>query len=114
MVVAYTAAETIWIKQLLAGIGKFRRRPVTVYCDNVSATYLTANPVHHDRSKHIDVDYHFVREMLAKGGLIVRRVPTQSQVADSFTKGLSTDLFTKRRFNLSVISPSNDSGGVLE
>ena len=44
-----------------------------VYCHNVSA---------------IDVDYHFVREMLAKGGLIVRHVPTQSQVADIFTEGL--------------------------
>ncbi|KMT09304.1 hypothetical protein BVRB_6g134020 isoform B [Beta vulgaris subsp. vulgaris] len=77
--VAYTAAKTIWLKQLLADIDHFLRRPVIVYCDNVSATYLTANPVYHDRSKHIDVDYHFIREMVAKGGLIVRHVPTQSQ-----------------------------------
>ena len=79
-----------------------------VYCDNISATYLTANPLHYDRSKHIDIDYHFVREMVAKGGLIVRHVPTQSQVADIFTKGLSTDLFNKHRTNLSVVSPRKD------
>ena len=76
-----TAAETIWLKQLLADIDNFLHRPVIVYCDNVSTTYLIANPVHHDHNKHI-IDV--VREMVAKGGLIVRHVPTQSQVADIF------------------------------
>ena len=54
------------------------------------------------------MDYHFVREMVAKGGLLVRHVPTQSQVADIFIKGLSIDLFIKHRSNLSIISPRND------
>ncbi|XP_021725051.1 uncharacterized protein LOC110692353 [Chenopodium quinoa] len=104
--VAYTAAETIWLKQLLADLDYFLRRPVTLYCDNVSATYPTSNPVQHDRSKHIDVDYHFVREMVTSGGLRVRHVPTQLQVADIVTKGLSNDLLGKYRVNLSIIAPS--------
>ena len=79
-----------------------------LYCYNVSATYLTANLVHHDRTKHIDVDYHFVREMVVKGGLMGRPVPNQSQFVDIFTKGLSTDLFTKHRFNLVVVLPRKD------
>ena len=98
----------IWLCQLLADLGYFLRRPVTLYCDNVSTTYLTSNPVKHDRSKHIDVDYHFVREMVASGGLRVRHVPTHLQVADIFTKGLSTDLFCKHRNNLSVVAPHTD------
>ena len=58
-----------------------------LYCDNVFATYLTTNPAYHDQSEHVDVDYHFVREMVAKGGLMVRHVPTQLQAAHIFTKG---------------------------
>ena len=57
---------------------------------------------------HIDVDYHFVREMVAKVGLIVRHVHTQSQIADIFTKGLSTDLLTRHCTKLSVISLRRD------
>ena len=76
-----------------------------MYCDNVSATYLTANLVYHDCNKHIDVDYDFVREMIAKEGLIVRHVPTCLRF---FTKGLSTDLFTKHRSNLFILSPRKD------
>lgn len=83
--VAYTVAETVWIRKLLHDLGITLPSPVRVYCDNVSATYLTANPVHHDRSKHIAVDYHFVRERVAHGDLVVRHVPTKLQLADIFT-----------------------------
>ena len=50
-------------------------------CDNISATYLTANPVHHERSKHIAVDYHFVREHVTHGDLVVRHVPARLRLA---------------------------------
>lgn len=69
------------------------KEPVRVMCDNVSATYFTVNPVLHDRSKHITVDYHFVRECVAHGDLIVRYVPTKLQLADIFTKGLPSRQF---------------------
>jgi len=88
--VAYTVAETIWIRKLLADIGILLSTPTRVMCDNISATYLTANPNHHDRSKHIAVDYHFVRERVADGGVVVHNVPIQFQLADIFTKGLSS------------------------
>lgn len=58
--VAYTVAETLWIRQILVELGLVLKAPVKVSCDKVSTTYLTANPVFHDRSKHIIVDYHFV------------------------------------------------------
>ena len=69
---AYTVAETIWIRKLLADIGLRLSSPTKVYCDNVSASYMTVNPVQHDRSKHIAVDYHFVHERVAHGDLVVR------------------------------------------
>jgi len=61
---------------LLADIGIMLSTPTHVMCDNISATYLTANPSHHDHSKHIAVDYHFVRERVAAGDVVVRYVPT--------------------------------------
>ncbi|KAK3012794.1 hypothetical protein RJ639_008021 [Escallonia herrerae] len=63
--VAYAVAELYWLHQLLRDLGVFLHRPVIVYCDNVSATYLAANPVFHARTKHIEIDFHFVREKVA-------------------------------------------------
>jgi hypothetical protein len=61
-----------------------------VYCDNISAVYMTANPVHHRRTKHIELDIHFVREKVQLDKLRVLRVPTTQQFADVMTKGLPT------------------------
>lgn len=69
--VAYTVAETIWIRKLLADLGIVLSTPTRVMCDNISATYLTTNPSHHDCSKHIAVDYHFVCERVADGDVVV-------------------------------------------
>ena len=59
-----------------------------VYCDNVSAIYLSGNPVHHQRTKHIELDIHFVREKVKQGEILILHVPSRYQTADIFTKGL--------------------------
>ena len=59
-----------------------------VYCDNVSAVYLSENPVHHGRTKHVELDVHFVREKVVVCAIRVVHVPTQQQLADIMTKGL--------------------------
>lgn len=64
-----------------------------LFCDNINALYMTINPILHARTKHIDLDYHFVREKVAKGSLITRFVRSQNQLADIFTKALSTNQF---------------------
>jgi hypothetical protein len=63
-----------------------------VYCDNVSSVYMSKNPVHHRRTKHIELDIHFVRGKVAIGEIRVLHVPSDKQFADIFTKGLPSAL----------------------
>lgn len=83
---AHAAAELTWLTYLLQEF----LVPLTVtpllFCDNLSALYLTINPVFHARSKHIELDYHFVRERVAQGLLVTKYIPSTQQVADIFTK----------------------------
>jgi hypothetical protein len=71
-----------------------------LWCDNIGATYLSANPVFHARTKHIEVDFHFVRERVAQGLLHIRLVSTNDQVADGFTKALPVRQLEVFRNNL--------------
>ncbi|GJV87729.1 ribonuclease H-like domain-containing protein, partial [Tanacetum coccineum] len=83
-----------------------------VYCDNVSAVYLSSNPVQHQRTKHIEIDIHFVRDLVTTGHIRVLHVPSRYQYADIFTKGLPTALFDEFRDRLSVrSSPAQTAGG---
>ena len=74
-----------------------------VYCDNVSAVYLSTNPVQHQRTKHVEIDLHFVRDKVAIGDVRVLHVPTTSQFADIFTKGLPSSTFSEFRSSLNVV-----------
>ncbi|GJT84867.1 ribonuclease H-like domain-containing protein [Tanacetum coccineum] len=85
-----------------------------VYCDNVSVVYLSANPVQHQRTKHIEIDIHFVRDMVAMGHVRVLHVPSRYQYADIFTKGLPSALFEEFRTSLSVRLPPAQNTGVRE
>ena len=80
------------------------QRATLVYCDNISAVYMTSNPVQHQRTKHIEIDLHFVRERVAIGDLRVLHVPASSQYADIFTKGLPTSVFMEFRSSLNMQS----------
>ncbi|KAL5701150.1 hypothetical protein ACHQM5_026519 [Ranunculus cassubicifolius] len=68
---ASTAAELTWLTYLLRDIGMYLDDPPTLYCDNISALHLTINPVFHARTKHIELDYHFVREKVAMASRIL-------------------------------------------
>jgi hypothetical protein len=102
--VANGVAEATWLRQLLLELHSSLQRTTLVYCDNISAVYMTSNPVQHQRTKHIEIDLHFVRERVAIGDLRVLHVPTSSQYADIFTKGLPTSVFTEFRSSLNVQS----------
>ncbi|GJQ92175.1 ribonuclease H-like domain-containing protein [Tanacetum coccineum] len=102
--VANAVAETCWIQNLLPELHTPLSSATIVYCDNVSAVYLSSNPVQHQRTKHIEIDIHFVQDLVATGQVRVLHVPSRFQYADIFTKGLPSALFDEFRDSLSVRS----------
>nr|GEW13418.1 hypothetical protein [Tanacetum cinerariifolium] len=100
--VANAVAETCWLRNLLRELHTPLSSAMLVYCDNVSAVYLSCNLVQHQRTKHIEIDIHFVRDLVATGQVRVLPVPFRYQFADFFTKGLSSALFEEFRSSLSV------------
>lgn len=101
--VANCIAESCWLRHLLHEIYQPPTRATLVYCDNISATYLSSNPVQHQRTKHVEIDIHFVRDRVALGDAKVLHVPSSAQFADVFTKGLPTVMFTEFRRSLNVL-----------
>lgn len=74
--VANGVAEAVWLRHLLAELHRPLSKAKLVYCDNVSAVYLSSNPVQHQRTKHVEIDLHFVREHVAIDDVRVLHVPT--------------------------------------
>uniref|UniRef100_A0A2N9GJ92 Reverse transcriptase Ty1/copia-type domain-containing protein n=1 Tax=Fagus sylvatica TaxID=28930 RepID=A0A2N9GJ92_FAGSY len=97
---ASAAAELTWLTYLLHDLGISLSTPPVLFCDNTSALHMTVNPVFHARTKHIELDFHFVREKVAAGALTTRYVPSQSQIVDLFTKAVSKDVFHRFRHKL--------------
>jgi hypothetical protein len=85
--------DVVWIRQLLKDLGLERTLPTTVQIDNRSAHQLAENPVHHQRSKHIDIKYHWIRDMVSSQTVRLIDVPTEDQRADFLTKALRGDVF---------------------
>ncbi|GJW10190.1 ribonuclease H-like domain-containing protein [Tanacetum coccineum] len=75
--VANVIAETVWLRNLLLELHSPLHSTTLIYCDNVSAVYLSSNPVQHQRTKHIEIDIHFVRDKVATGHVRVLHVPSR-------------------------------------
>jgi len=100
--IANAVSECSWLRQLLAELLYKIPSATVAFCDNISSVYMAHNPVHHRRTKHIELDIHFVREKVAIGELRVTHVPSAWQLADVFTKGLPSALFFDFRDSLSI------------
>jgi hypothetical protein len=111
--IANATAELTWIQSLLTELGVKQGQAPTLWCDNLGATFLTANPVFHARTKHIEIDFHFVREKVANGELQVQFISSADQVADIFTKALPRDAFVRLKYDLNLCSTGCDRGGLL-
>lgn len=99
-------SDACWIRNLLLEMRSPLDRASLVYCDNVSAVYVSTNPVQHQRTKHIEIDIHFVREKVKLGLVRVLHIPLTLQYADIFTKGLPSVLFNNFRSSLGVSEPT--------
>jgi len=85
---AHTTCEVVWLRSFLEEIGFSVQLPMPLYCDNQAAIHIASNPVFHERTKHIEVDCHLVREKLTGGVISTPYVSTGAQLADMFTKSL--------------------------
>jgi histone deacetylase 1/2 len=99
---ANATTEILWVQKLLNELKISHPPRARLWCDNLGATYLSANPVFHARTKHIEIDFHFVRERVAQKLLEIRFINSGDQVADGFTKPLSVTKLRQFRYNLNL------------
>ncbi|XP_024164269.1 uncharacterized mitochondrial protein AtMg00810 [Rosa chinensis] len=111
---AHASAETTWLGFLLYELGVHIQYPILLYCDNLSATYMASNPVFHARTKHIELDYHFLREKVALGSHQVHFIPSIDQPADLLTKPLHKQRHTLLCTKLVRPEPPSLKGGVSD
>ncbi|KAL8145756.1 hypothetical protein AgCh_003778 [Apium graveolens] len=102
MAATTAASQAIWLRKLLSQVTDEYIEPVIIYIDNMSAIDLVKNPMFHGRSKHIDIRYHFIREYIERGEIIVQHVSTVNQKANILTKALTTVKFERMRRLLGV------------
>ncbi|KAJ4723526.1 Retrovirus-related Pol polyprotein from transposon TNT 1-94 [Melia azedarach] len=95
--------HAIWLRNLLKELRWSQEKPTKIYVDNKSAMALAKNPVFHDRSKHIDMRYHYIRECITRNDVHMEYVKSRDQIADIFTKPLKQEDFIRLRNSLGVI-----------
>jgi hypothetical protein len=99
---ATAASQAVWLSRLLSEMIGGEAQKVKMRIDNQSAIELSKNPVHHERTKHIDLRYHFIRECVEEGKVDIEHVRTSNQLADILTKPLGRAQFTELRHKLGV------------
>nr|CAN81183.1 hypothetical protein VITISV_010634 [Vitis vinifera] len=100
---ANVVAEVTWIEFLLRELHVCLSHPPLLLCDNISATYLAANPMLHARTKHVEIDYHFIRERVMCRTLRIQYTPSTDQLVDAMTKPLSSFRFCNLRCKLTIL-----------
>jgi hypothetical protein len=103
MVATHSSKETIWLQKLCSGIGLVQQ-VVRIYCGSQSAIFLVKNPTYHSKTKHIDIQYHFVRDMVEDKKVLLIKVDTLENVVDSLTKYVSTEKFSWCRGSMGIFS----------
>ena len=92
---AHAVKEAVWLRRLLTELGLDLTDPTTLHVNNQSAIVIARNPEFHDRTKHIEVQHHFLRQLVDEGHISPTYLPTGDQIADVLTKGLSCEKHEK-------------------
>ncbi|PKU78410.1 Retrovirus-related Pol polyprotein from transposon TNT 1-94 [Dendrobium catenatum] len=95
-------SEVLWLRRVLAELNIEQSAPTPIHCDNILAIALAKNPVFHARTKHIEIDYHFIRQHLNNGAITLQHIPSKDQVADILTKAFTTARFRELRSKLNI------------
>jgi hypothetical protein len=93
MVATHGSKEAVWLQRLCSKIG-FEQRAMKIDCDSQSAIFLAKNHAYHSKTKHIDVQYHFVRDMVESNNVILEKVDTLENIANSLTKSVNVVKFS--------------------
>ncbi|XP_020703307.1 uncharacterized protein LOC110114695 [Dendrobium catenatum] len=100
-------SEVIWLRRLAEELGIPQPSPTTIYCDNTSAIAIAKNPVFHNRTKHIEIDYHFIRQHINTKAIQLQHIASKDQLADILTKAFTVSRFTELHSKLTIRS-AND------
>ena len=112
--VADVNVQLKWLTSLLADLHVNLSTPPHIWCDNVGVVFLSTNPVFHARTRHVEVDYHFVRQRVFNKQLTVSPLSSKDQIADIMTKPLARFLFHHFKVKLRLLASSPLAcGGVL-
>ena len=104
MAARMAACEGMWLRKLLAGLFECDLEATLVQCDNQGGIRLSENPMFHDRSKHIDIRYHFLRDCVQRGTIRLEYIQTDEQVANIFIKAFCKQSFVKFGGTLGLLS----------
>ncbi|KAL8101713.1 hypothetical protein AgCh_033560 [Apium graveolens] len=102
--IALGVCEALWLKRILEELRMTSKPTINMFCDNQAALSIARNPVHHDRTKHIEIDRNFIKVKIDKGIINMLYIPTRSQIADMLTKALSRQPFEELTAKLGMIN----------
>jgi hypothetical protein len=102
MAASHAVCEAIWMRKILVGLFGSHLDPTVIHCDNQSCIKLSINLVFHDRSKHIDIWYHHIKDCVQRNIMLLQYIPTEDHDADIMTKALTRSKFEYHRDRIGV------------
>ncbi|KAJ0478883.1 putative RNA-directed DNA polymerase [Helianthus annuus] len=103
--------EILWLKKLMNEIGFPLKLPTQLMCDNKAAIKISENPVQHDRTKHVEIDRHFIKEKIEDGTVELPFIRSEEQLADILTKAVATKTFEVMLCKLGIGDPTTQLEG---
>ncbi|KAI0526984.1 hypothetical protein KFK09_002580 [Dendrobium nobile] len=104
-------SDVLWIRRLAQDLGIAQTSPTIIHCDNTSAVALANNPIFHARTKHIEIDHHFINGRIQQGNIGIAHISTMDQLADILTKSLPIGRFLHLRSKLTICSQNDQFAG---